>query len=282
VARMLGRREATPPAHRVDRRGRLVAVAIAICALVALGASAATPAAPVQLLPDLVTRAPMQLYVQGNDLRLSNTIANKGVGPLEIFPEPNAGGDCDGDGDDANDRLAFQRVFEDSSNPNSSGYFIRSQDTVSSTQLVGCMAYHPAHGHWHVEDFSVYTLKRESTGLLAGRSSKISFCVVDTDHLFPARPGSPAGGYYGDAGCGPSSVEGMSIGWADTYGAYLDGQSIPISGLPAADYCLISRADPANRFDESNDTNNAHRTRIHLDPAAQDVQVLSGPCQLGA
>jgi hypothetical protein len=269
----------------MDGRGRLATLTVTVCALIGLGASAsspASPAAPVQLLPDLTTRPPAELYVQGSDLRLSNTIANKGVGPLEIYPEPTAGDDCDGDGDNANDRLAFQRVFEDSSNPGSPGYFIRSQDTVSSTHLVGCMVYHPAHSHWHLEDFSQYTLRRESTGAVARRSSKISFCVIDTDHLFPGLPGSPASGHYGNAGCGPQSVEGMSIGWADTYGAFLEGQNIDISGLGVANYCLISRADPVNRLDEASDANNARRTRIHLDPPAHQVQALSGPCRLGS
>lgn len=269
--------------------GRLAAaagvVAAALVALGTLGAGAAATAPPRavgdQLLPDLVTRPPAQLYVQGSDLRLSNTIANKGVGPLEIYAEPSAGTDCDGDGDPANDRFAFQRTFKDSSNPGSPGYFVRGQDTASSTRQVGCMVYHPTHSHWHLEDFSRYALRRESTGLVSGRSVKVSFCVIDTDHLFPGRLGSPGSSYYGGDGCSPTSIEGMSIGWADTYGAYLDGQSIEISGLPAASYCLSSRADPVNRLSETNDQNNSRRTRIFLDPQAGTVQVLGGPCQFG-
>lgn len=251
--------------------------------MIALGAAASSAALPAgagaDLLPDLRTRAPAELYVQGNDLRLSNTIVNRGVGPLEIFPEATDSGDCDGDGDNSNDRLAFQRVFQDSADPGSPGFFVRSQDTASSSRLVGCMVFHPAHSHWHLEDFSAYTLRSEASGQVVAHALKVSFCVIDTDHLFPALPGSPAS-YYGDDGCGRRSVEGMSIGWADTYGASLPGQSVEISGLPAGDYCLISRADPSNRLEERSDGNNRRRTRISLDPAAQDVQVQPGACQL--
>jgi hypothetical protein len=262
------------------RNTGLAALAVASCAAAGLGAATATTAAPGDpLLPDLRTQPHEQLYVQGNQLRLSNTISNRGVGPAEIYPEPTAGGDCDGDGRNGNDRIAFQRIFKDSANPNSPGYFVRGQDTVSTSVPVGCMIYHPAHAHWHFEDFSQYLLRAESTGLIVSRSTKISFCVIDTDHTYSGLPGSPGGGYYGNNGCGPTSVEGLSIGWADTYGAYLQGQSLHIAGLPAATYCLISRADPVDRLDELSETNNGRRTRIQLDPAAHTVQRLGGACQ---
>ena len=267
----------------------LVGLAAALAALSVATVSSAdsAPALPAAapgdaLLPDLRTRPPSELYVQGGELRLSNTIANRGVGPAEIYPEQTAGGDCDGDGIKNNDRIAFQRVFDDSADPRSPGYFIRGQDTAATARQVGCMVYHPAHSHWHFEDFSLYLLKREPDAVTVAQSDKVSFCVIDTDHLFPALPGSPRNSHYGNVGCGPASVEGLSIGWADTYDASLPGQSLSVAGLPAGNYCLISRADPVNRLEELSDTNNNHRTRIHLDPAGRDVQALPGPCQFGA
>ncbi len=273
------------------RGGRLVACVLAAGALIALaGASGspASPAAPVpagvggDLLPDMRTQPFEELFVQGTKLRLSNTIANRGVGPLEIYPEPTVGGDCDGDGNPNNDRIAFQRVFQDSADPRSPGYFVRNQDTASTSHEVGCMVYHPAHSHWHFEDFALYVLRRESDGAPVARSTKVSFCVIDTDHPFAGLPGSPGSSHYGNHGCGANSVEGLSVGWADTYGAFLEGQDIPVAGVAAGDYCLISRADPVNRLSELNDSNNTFRTPIHLDPAAHQVQTLPGACQLGA
>jgi Lysyl oxidase len=272
------------------RGGRLVACVLAAGALIALAGASASPASPAgpvpaavgdDLLPDLLTRPIQELYVQGANLRLSNTIANRGVGPVEIYPEPTAGGDCDGDGHPNNDRIAFQRIFQDSADPRSPGYFVRGQDTASTSRQVGCMVYHPAHSHWHFEDFARYVLRREPDAATVGRATKVSFCVIDTDHPFPDTPGSPGSGHYGNNGCGASSIEGLSVGWADTYSAFLEGQSIPVAGLAAGDYCLIARADPVDRLRELNDSNNSFRTRIHLDPAAHQVQVLTGACQLG-
>ena len=264
---------------------------LAAGALIALAGASASPASPAaavsagvgdDLLPDMRTQPFEELFVQGTKLRLSNTIANRGVGPLEIYPEPTVGGDCDGDGNPNNDRIAFQRVFQDSADPRSPGYFVRNQDTASTSHEVGCMVYHPAHSHWHFEDFALYVLRRESDGAPVARSTKVSFCVIDTDHPFAGLPGSPGSSHYGNHGCGANSVEGLSVGWADTYGAFLEGQDIPVAGVAAGDYCLISRADPVNRLRELNDSNNTFRTPIHLDPAAHQVQTLPGACQLGA
>ncbi len=241
----------------------------------ASGAAPAWAATGDPLLPDLVTRPHTQLYVQGDQLRLSNTITNKGVGPLEIFPRP--GNDCDGDGSTTDDRFAYQRIFLDSSNPSSPGYFVRGQDTRSTTHLVGCMVFHPTHNHWHFEDFALYYLRRESTGAVVAQSKKTGFCVTDGEHPFPSLPGSPSSHYY--TGCSSASTEGISIGWSDTYGASLDGQSLTVGSLPAANYCLISKVDPPDRLQETNNSNNARRTRIYLDPSHGTVNRLSGTCQ---
>ncbi len=44
------------------------------------------------------------------------------------------------------------------------------------------MIYHPAHSHWHVQDFC---LLRSQAGVDVGPSPgaavKVSFCVIDTD-----------------------------------------------------------------------------------------------------
>jgi Lysyl oxidase len=266
---------------RRDRRSAAAGALALSCLTLLISAASAGPgwaAAGDPLRPDLVTRPHTELFVHANQLRLSNTVADKGIGPLEIYPEPTAGNDCDGDGDPTNDRYAFQRVFKDSSNSSSPGYFVRGQDTPTTSRRVGCMVFHPTHHHWHLEDFARYNLKRESTGALASQSTKIGFCVTDGEHLFPSLPGSSGADYYG--ACQSASTEGISIGWADTYGAYLDGQSINIGGLPAAKYCLVSRVDPSDRLAETIESNNARRTRIYLDPASETVKRLSGTCQL--
>jgi hypothetical protein len=186
--------------------------------------------------------------------------------------------DCDGDGNPANDRDTYQRIFLDS---NADNVFDREQDLESHDRLFGCERYHPAHDHWHLLDFSRYKLVRERTGRTVVRSNKIGFCVVDTDHRFASLPGSPLEAYYpaGSEDCDRDSVDGISVGWADSYGYFLPGQQLNVTGLRRGRYCLVSTADPHNLLRESDDSNNAHRASIALHPAKQTVERLPGHCR---
>jgi Lysyl oxidase len=253
-----------------------------IAAAATSGAGAKTPSQP-RLLPDLVTLRIGQsdLLVKQRKgkllLRLSNVIGNRGRGPLEIYPSPNPS-DCDGNGNPANDRDTYQRIFRDT---NGDHVFNRQQDTESDELLFGCQRFHPPHHHWHLLDFSRYKLVRERTGRRVARSTKISFCVIDTDRPFPGLPGSPAAPHYpaGSSDCDRDSIDGLSVGWADAYHWSLPGQQLNVTGLPRARYCLVSIADPHNLLRESDDTNNARGTRVLLRPAKRKVERLRGHCR---
>lgn len=56
----------------------------------------------------------------------------------------------------------------------------------------------------------------------------------------------------------------MSVGWADTYGAHLDGQHVTTTGLADGTYCLVSTADPANQLLETDDSNNEVGIQVTL------------------
>jgi Lysyl oxidase len=269
-------------------RSRRLATAIvaAVTSLAVAGATMAPGAgagSQPRLLPDLVTLRMSQgdLAVERSGrkllLRLSNEIGNWGRGPLEIYPSA-ALNDCDGDGNPANDRDTYQRIFLDS---NADNAFDREQDTESDDLLVGCERYHPPHDHWHLLDFSRYKLVREKTGRTVARSTKIGFCIIDTDHPFASLPGSPPEGYYpaGSADCDRDSIDGLSVGWSDTYGYFLPGQRLNVTGMRHGRYCLVSTADPHNLLRESDNSNNARKTRIALHPAKRTVDRLPGPCR---
>jgi Lysyl oxidase len=272
----------------VTRRGvavRIATVATAAAALTLLAAFGRVPIADSavgdDLLPDLRTLPAAELYVSGSgtELRLSNTVGNRGVGPLEIFPEQTAGGDCDGNGDVDNDREAFQRVYKDSADAASLGFYDYHFDTDSSYEFVGCMVFHAAHNHWHFENFADYVL-RDGSNRVVARSSKVSFCIADGSKVYPRIPGAfPYVWYPVPSGtCTATSTEGLSVGWADTYTAATQGQSIDISDVAAGSYCLVSRADRRDLLRETRNTNNAYRTPILLDPDAGTVAVLGGKC----
>jgi lysyl oxidase len=272
------------PLGSVSRRLAVLVAATATTLALAGATMASTAGAGTKprLLPDLVTMKVTQgdLAVGHGGgkllLRLSNQIGNKGRGPLEVYPSASSN-NCDGDGDPSNDRDVHQRIFLDS---NGNHIFDRAQDTQSLHPLFGCEQYHPAHHHWHVLDFSRYKLVREKTGHTVARSTKIGFCIIDTDHPFGGLPGSPVNVYYpaGSEDCSAGSIDGLSVGWADTYSQFLPGQDVNVTGLGPGRYCLVSTADPANLLRESNNSNNARRTRIALHPAKHSVKRLAGHC----
>ncbi|CAN5507515.1 hypothetical protein BH10ACT11_BH10ACT11_06870 [soil metagenome] len=277
---------------RHTHRGRLlVAGLIAVIGALAIVLIAGSPPSEAdpgtELLPDLVTLKPpdvrMPPHPKRDLLRLSNEIGNRGTGPLELFPSPVLD-DCDGDGDNADDRTATQRVFNDSDDAGSPGYFDRNADNQSTTRPAGCMVFHPQHNHWHFDDFSRYQLYRESTGNLVASNQKVSFCVVDSDLPFnPASVGQPSRPYFPTAdGCDATATEGLSVGWADIYGYYLPGQQLDLSDRKGGTFCLVSTADPDDQIAESNEANNSYRMRVRVKPRSRTVQQIKGGCKLPA
>jgi hypothetical protein len=260
-------------------------VALAALALSLVFAVSSAGADTPALLPDLVV-APVQSdellaerYGDRALLRFSTEIANRGTGPLEVFPSA-ASSDCDGDGDPADDRDTFQRVFADS---NGNGVFDRGGDAVLAERPFGCMHYHAAHDHWHVLDIAAYELTREPTGKTVAGTRKVGFCLSDNRLAFPGAS-TPAAPVYpigppGSPGCDATSIEGLSVGWTDLYVLGLPGQDLEITGLPRGRYCLILRADPRGLLEESNEANDFRRVRLRLRPDVPAVRKLDGPCR---
>ncbi len=236
-----------------------------------------------RLLPDLATMridsGDLRIKASGGKvlLRLTNRIANKGQGPLEIYPSASSHG-CDQDGNPDNDRDALQRVFLDA---NGDRVFERDADTRSEHFRFGCKRYDPRAGHWNVFDLARYELRRLRTKKTVASASKVAYCTVDSDPVFPNLPGSPGRDYYPRGGCDEGSTLGISIGWADEYYYGLPGQELDVSGVKAGRYCLVSTGDPDNLLRESDDSNNKRKTRIALRPGERVVRTLPGRCQIG-
>jgi hypothetical protein len=262
--------------------------ALACFLLIALGSPGAEAGSP-SLEPDLVTlgigRHDIVVEKRGKHrfLRLSNTIGNRGSGPLDVIPAPPTG-ECDSE----TEFNAVQRLFDDT---NMNGEYDPT-DQPGDEIPFGCMRFHdaPSHLHWHVLDFARYELRRARTGKRID-SQKVGFCVIDTERPFPTLPGSPKEPQYpGETGngCGglddegkpiPPDSEGLSIGWADVYFFGLPGQSLDITKLRRGRYCLISTADPTDLIAESNEANNAHTVRLKMRPRKLRFKKLDGPCR---
>jgi hypothetical protein len=227
-------------------RGQRIAaqVTLLVAACIVTGVSAGDANAVTQLKPNLqpLVASSLRLDSPGDGrtyLRFSMTSWNSGAGPLEII-----GGEVD----TANDKQqVYQRIY------NSDGTFT---DTFA-----GFFDWHAAHGHIHFNDYAEYTLDAAGAPGGSGRTSqKTTFCIIDTTRIkrFKNGPRQPV---Y--TSCG-ASRQGMSVGWGDTYGYWLEGQSIDVTGLPDGEYNLTIEVDPKNRILETNDNDNVSTVGLRL------------------
>jgi Lysyl oxidase len=232
--------------------------AVALAALAWILTPAAAQAHALQY-PDLRTLAPSDLRfdtvtylgVTSKVLRFSNTVWNAGQGPLELHGTP--------DGTSA----VTQRIFDDG------GGF-------TDVAVGNDFTYHPGHNHFHFEDFAEYELWTKSdydAWVASGRSvgqaqrvgSKTTFCVMDTGRV-QSLPGTPSGAVYSQCG---TDIQGLSVGWGDTYGWSLPEQWIDLGGafLPNGTYVLRSIADPRNKLYESANRSDSARESAQTNEA---------------
>jgi hypothetical protein len=280
---------------RLGLVGLVAALGLAAGAVLVVLADAARSGTPDELEPDLFVQRPAELYLADGRkeirLRVSNTVANRGAGPLEI----KGGGpaeDCNVPGKPQG-RFTLQNIYRDSDHAGSVGHFERDHDLAAPNQYpAGCSRYHPEHDHWHFDNFARYTLLNERTGERVAGSRKVSFCVIDTGRPYPGLPGSPTESYYPQdpenpkfPSCSETSVDGLSIGWEDTYGASLPGQGMAVTDLERGPYCLVLEADPPTPGDaggvleESNESNNARTIRIRINPPKLFVTRVDPSCR---
>lgn len=105
----------------------------------------------------------------------------------------------------------------------------------------------PCHGHYHLSDYANYELLNSNGVVVTGH--KQAFCLKDVSRY--------------DRNAGPSkytcSDQGISVGWQDVYGSYLDCQWLDITGIPAGEYSLrvsINSNIQKRIFEESDYDNN--------------------------
>lgn len=186
----------------------------------------------------------------GTKLIFSTTSWNSGDGPLELRAGARDSASMKQD--------VYQRVYL-----TNGSYYDR---------LAGTFVWHDTHNHFHFEDYALYTLQPfNAPGGSERTSSKTTFCIIDTTPVDTSLPGAPNRAVY--TTCGPD-VQGMSVGWGDTYSRTLAGQSFDFTGNPSGDYKLIIEVDPKKRFLEINDGDNLACALLHINVANSTVQVL--------
>jgi hypothetical protein len=174
-------------------------------------------------------------------LLFSSTLVNRGVGPLEIVPQP--GNVCP-----AGKRDVAQAIYQDK---NRDGRYQRLLEKHRVLRQAGCMEFHPSHNHWHVDASARYWLTEPGVTKPIARHAKVSFCLRDTVQL----PGTTRHAIYG--ACSRDARQGITPGWGDIYQWFLPGQELVLPRhLPKGLYCLHQRADPRDLFRESDETDN--------------------------
>jgi hypothetical protein len=246
---------------------------VLLLASAGIPASGATMAVGDPLQPDLVNLRPREVGLSitsggKHRLRFTTYTVNSGAGPMELRSRRF---DCDGNGNALDDRTAVQHTYLDA---DGDGIFEPSTDTASTPNVAGCFRYDAKHGHWHFGDFELFRLLDPQSGVVVAAHHKVGFCLVDDFATYPNLPGSPGRPQY--VRCAQDATQGISVGWTDIYSASLPSQWIDVTHVPAGHYCLAITVDPANRLQESDDTNNTATRLIRL--AAHRAVTLDGPC----
>ncbi len=208
----------------------------------------------ILLLPDLVAISPQVVYIQFQGdlrfLRFDTSFANVGTGPLHIFGEK-----------DPEQEIvrAIQTLFTASGEERS--------------EEIGEFTFNPKHAHWHLEEFARYELwsysEEGAQEELLMNGEKVSFCMFDSNPHNLALPNAPQESQY--VGC-DENIQGLSVGWMDTYRPSLAGQLFNITGYPDGRYHLKIILNPAHHIVESNFGNN--EAVILLQVAGDTVLIL--------
>ncbi len=209
-------------------------------------------------------------------LRLTGTTPNIGYGPLEtrsinkwlcgtdtLTSDP---GTLCADGR-VPKRFVVQRIYH------------KNGAVMSYTDVpCGTMTYHPSHGHMHVDNWGIYTLRIQNPNdpdpthwSIVGTGTKLAFCLLDIascdngsgiycrdDNNNPKTstqiPNYTIGS--GNYGCS-STLQGISNGWYDSYSSGLDGMWIDIpAGTCNGTYYIVVQLDPNQNMTELNENNN--------------------------
>ncbi|HWI07110.1 MAG TPA: lysyl oxidase family protein [Solirubrobacteraceae bacterium] len=235
-------------------------VLVALLGLAFASAPAGAHPAGEEHLPDLRTLKPSEMRVSQSctlillfnckrQLRFSNTIGNYGHGRLEMRPENDLA---------AAKTIAHQRIY---SHDAAGRWYLKREVAV------GEFAFHPNHAHWHFEAFADYRLITASAsdttigGTEVRSSQKVTFCIIDTDWLGTTLEHAGSQTY---TRCGPTDVTGLTVGWGDKYGSSLPGQEFDLAGLADGFYWLKSTADPDQRLEETDESNNCAAAKIEI------------------
>lgn len=212
-----------------------------------------------ELLPDLVPLPPQDVgIVDEGDRKLlvfSTIYYNQGKGNLELRADPSTIGTL-GDFE----REVYQRIY-------------RENDTYRERSS-GTFEWHQEHLHYHFADFIEYKLEAldgTSAVVSEGLAEKSTFCIRDISRVYIDGVTASTSAAYRICG---RERQGVTVGWGDAYFSTYPDQNLDITDLPSGRYRLTFTANPEDRFDESDKSNNISSAVIEYDTDAGTVTVL--------
>ncbi len=214
----------------------------------------------VELLPDLVPFPAKDLVLEKGEsavyLRFSTIYFNQGKGPLELRADPATRGiksDIE--------RNVLQRIYR--------------KDGSWRERPAGTFLWHQPHLHYHFADFVVYDLEtvdvKEEAPDLSGVRQKSTFCIRDISRVDMELAHRAQDAAYKICG---KELQGISVGWGDTYFFSYPDQLLNVVDLPSGTYRLTFIVNPSGRFEELNTDNNRSMALISLDMENLKVKVL--------
>lgn len=214
----------------------------------------------VELLPDLVPFPAKDIVLEKGDgavyLRFSTIYFNQGKGPLELRADPATRGvksDIERD--------VLQRIYR--------------KDGSWRDRAAGTFLWHQPHLHYHFADFVVYDLEavdvKEEAPDLSGVRQKSTFCVRDISRVEMELEHRARDAAYKICG---KELQGISVGWGDTYFFSYPDQLLNVVDLPSGIYRLMFIVNPSGRFEELKTDNNRSSVLLSLDMKNLNVKVL--------
>jgi hypothetical protein len=175
--------------------------------------------------------------------QFAGALPNIGDGPLEVreVTHPDKSQDV------------YQRIYD--------------SDGGMTEVLIGTFPNSAPIPPWHLwlPGIAQYNLRTvtdgNGVGPVVSSHDKTSMAVVDSRAYDTSLPGAPPTGEYTSVA---DPILGISIGYADVYGRSLPGQWADATGLASGQYWLEVIADPYDRIQESDETNNTTRILVNL------------------
>jgi len=214
----------------------------------------------IELLPDLVPFPPQDVELRRENGRLliafSTTYYNIGNGQLELVADTAT----QGIREDV-ERTVFQNIHR--------------TDSGIRQRPAGVFLWHQEHLHYHFADFVDYILKPASSDISIDGGKlrqKTTFCIRDVSKITGEGISS-----LGDAKyliCG-KEIQGVSVGWGDTYFQTYVDQNIDITDVPSGIYTLTFVVNPDDRFEEMTKDNNISSATIEINKEKGSVKILA-------